>query len=176
MIDCRTRTTGFGEFFQSSQRSRHISSEILFSCINICMKKHIPYTEVFKTPDIAAGENSELERLIDGYKNELRPRRLIEQQTTSWLKDNGLNDRYLEILTEDQLRALQTCHHLLTTQLVSLTPKQRRKLKDYRRTLRNEKMRHTITQGHTYAVLNLGKKFNRQLFAQHRQQNNRQSV
>lgn len=134
------------------------------------MKKRLPYTEVFKKPDIAVGENAGLEKLIDGYKNELRPRRLVEKQTTAWLKDNGLNDQYLGRLTEAQLRALQICHHLLTTQLVSLTMEQRRQLKTYRRTLRNEKARHTITQGHTFTVLNLGKKLNRQLFTRHKKQ------
>jgi hypothetical protein len=134
------------------------------------MKKQIPYTDIFKRPNIDVGGNSKLEQLIEGYKNELRPRRLVEKQTTAWLKDNGLNDQYLARLPEDQLRALQTCHHLLTSKFQSLTQKQQRTLKNYRRTLRNEKTRHTITHGHTYAVLNLGKKFNRQLFAQHRKQ------
>ena len=133
------------------------------------MKKHIPYTDVFKTSDIAVSGNSQLEQLIEGYKEELRPRRLIERQTTAWLKDNGLNDQYLARLSEDQLRALQTCHHLLNTQSDALTAKQQQRLKHYRRTLRNEKVRHTITQGHTYAVLNLGRKFNRQLFKRNRQ-------
>lgn len=130
------------------------------------MEKHVPYTEIFKQPDIDPGENAELAKLISGYKAELRPKRLIEQQTTAWLKDNGLNDQYLTRLPKDQLHALQTCHHLLSTMAGSLTTKQRRTLKNYRRTVRNEKLRHTVTQGHTYAVLNIGKKLNRQLFKQ----------
>jgi hypothetical protein len=119
-----------------------------------------------KQDRLLATQDPNLSSLVGGYKNEIRPRRLIERQTTAWLKENGLNDQYLARLTEDQLRALQACHHLLTYKAYSLTNKQRQRLKNYRRTLRNEKLRHTITQGHTYCILNLNKKLNRQLFQQ----------
>lgn len=136
------------------------------------MKKHIPYEATFKKPDIDVGNNSSLAQLIDGYKTELRPQRLVVQQTTAWLNANGLNDQCLAHLSKDQLHALQTCHHLLATQLGALTNKQKETLKSYRRTVRNAQLRHKVTQGQTYAVLNIGKKLNRQLFKQHRQAGN----
>lgn len=132
------------------------------------MKKHIPYEATLKKPDIDVGDSSSLAQLIDGYKTELRPQRLVEQQTTAWLRDNGLNDQCLAQLPKDQLQALQTCHHLLGTQLSALSRNQQKLLRSYRHTVRNARLRHRVTQGQTYAVLNIGKKLNRQLFQQHR--------
>jgi len=122
-----------------------------------------------KQDRLLATQNQDLLSLINGYKHEIRPRRLVEKQTNDWLKVNGLNEQYLARLTKDQLRALQACHYLFTFKAYSLTNKQRKRLRNYRRTLRNEQLRHTITQSHTYAILNLNKKLNRQTFKQHRQ-------
>jgi len=122
-----------------------------------------------KTQDrLLATQDPNLSSLVNGYREEIRPRHLVEKQTSDWLKDNGLNNQYLARLDEVQLRALQACHHLLTSSELSLTNKQRQRLTNYRRTLRNEKQRHTITQSQTHAILNLNKKLNRQLFRQYR--------
>jgi hypothetical protein len=160
----------FSAFLVIDKDRKSLLFRPFLAAINTCMTTPIKRNDN-KQDRLLATQDPNLSTLVNGYKKELRPRRLVEQQTTEWLKDNGLNDQYLARLTEEQLRALQACHHLLTSAAYNLTNKQRNRLKNYRRTVRNEKLRHTITQGHTYAILNLNKKLNRQLFKQHRQLN-----
>jgi hypothetical protein len=91
-----------------------------------------------------------------------------DQQTTAWLRANGLKDEFLVQLPLKQIKALRTAHRLLTQHPSQLSTEQRKALKTYSERIHNRRLRTTITETHTNEIFKISAKINRQLFRQQR--------
>ena len=93
-----------------------------------------------------------------------------EKMTETWLKENGLKVKTFHSSPLEQVQAASVAHHLLTDFPHLLNEAQTEALKKYSEVFNNKRLRKKITQTQAYRVLNIGKKVNRKLFRQHRQQ------
>ncbi len=93
-----------------------------------------------------------------------------EKMTEKWLKENGLKVEAFLSSPLEQVQAASIAHHLLTDFSHLLNEAQAEALRKYSESFNNKKLRKKITQTQAYRILNIGKKVNRKLFRQYRQQ------
>ena len=85
-----------------------------------------------------------------------------------WLNENGLSEELFTVLPLLQVQAWKAAHQLLTHHYHALKPQQVQQLRIYIENIHNCRLRKGITDTQTYAVLNISKKLNRQLFKRYR--------
>lgn len=93
-----------------------------------------------------------------------------EKMTEEWLKENGLKMKTFLSSPVEQVQAASIAHQLLTDFPHLLNEAQTEALKKYSKAFNNKRLRKKITQTQAYRILNIGKKVNRKLFRQYRQQ------
>ncbi len=93
-----------------------------------------------------------------------------DNMTEKWLKENGLKPATFHTLPLEQVQADSIAHHLLNDCQHLLSKAQEETLTQYSKAIHNKRLRKAITKAQTYRVLNIGKKVNRKLFRQYRQQ------
>ena len=91
-----------------------------------------------------------------------------EKLTASWVKQNGMNFKQFDKVDLLLIRAQQTAHNLLKLHSTLLTSEQTTTLNDYLIQINNKKLQKKLTDKKAYAVLNIGKQINRQLFKRYK--------
>ncbi len=87
-----------------------------------------------------------------------------EKLTASWVKDNGMKIKQFDKIDLLLVRAQQAAHNLLKYHITLLTNEQATILNDYLIQLNNKKLQKKLTDKKAYAILNIGKKINREVF------------
>ena len=93
-----------------------------------------------------------------------------DKMTEMWLKENGLKVKTFQSLPLEQVQAASVAHHLLTDFSHLLNEAQAEALTHYSKAFHNKRLRKGITKAQAYRILNIGKKINRKMFRQYRQQ------
>jgi len=87
-----------------------------------------------------------------------------EKLTADWVKQNGMKLKQFDKVDLLLIRAQQTAHNLIKYHTTLLTNEQTTTLNDYLIQINNKKLQKKVTDKKAYAVLNIGKQVNRQVF------------
>ena len=87
-----------------------------------------------------------------------------EKQTANWLKQNGMNESSFIAMDVLFVQAQQIAHNLIKHHAALLNETQITLLNGYLIKASNKAKRNALTSNQAYAVMNLGKRINRQIF------------
>jgi hypothetical protein len=91
-----------------------------------------------------------------------------DKRTADWLKQNGMDVKSFTVIELPFLQAQQVASALMKYHAAMLDEEQIEFVSNYLKDINNKHKRKKLTNSIVYKVLNLGKKFNRQLFRQHK--------
>jgi hypothetical protein len=92
-----------------------------------------------------------------------------ENQTSTWLKQNGISPEYFAQTQIYLLQAQKVATNLLKNHATLLEQNQAHTLNNYLCAMTNKKKRSKLTQAQAQKVMNIGTQANRKRFKQHRQ-------
>ncbi len=96
-----------------------------------------------------------------------------ENQTSTWLKQNGISPEHFAETKIYLLQAQKVATNLLKNHAKLLEQNQAHTLNNYLQAMTNKKKRNKLTEAQAHKVMNIGTQANRKLFKQHRQLNSR---
>lgn len=106
------------------------------------------------------------------YTIQIRARK-DENQTSAWLKQQGISPEYFAQTKIYLLQAQKVATNILKNHAKLLEQNQANTLNNYLRAMTNTKKRNKLTEAQAHKVMNIGTQANRKLFKQHRQLNSR---
>jgi hypothetical protein len=92
-----------------------------------------------------------------------------ENQTSTWLKQNGISPEHFVETKIYLLQAQKVATNLLKNHAKLLEQNQAHTLNNYLQAMTNKNKRNKLTQTQAIKILNIGTQVNRKLFRQHRQ-------
>ena len=87
-----------------------------------------------------------------------------EQQTTRWLKDNGLNAEYFANIDLHLVQAQQIATNILKHHAKLLGQNEAHVLNNFLQAITNKKKRSKLKVAQAYKVMNIGNAVNRKMF------------
>ena len=96
-----------------------------------------------------------------------------ENQTSAWLKQNGISPEHFAETKIYLLQAQKVATNLLKNHAKLLEQNQAQTLNNYLQAMINKNRRNKLTQTQALKILNIGTQVNRKLFKQHRQLDSR---
>ena len=87
-----------------------------------------------------------------------------EQQTTRWLKDNGLNAEYFADIDLHLVQAQQIATNILKHHAKLLGQNEAHVLNNFLQAITNKKKRSKLKVAQAYKVMNIGNAVNRKMF------------
>ena len=87
-----------------------------------------------------------------------------EQQTTRWLKDNGLNAEYFANIDLHLVQAQQIATNILKHHAKLLGQNEAHVLNNFLQAMTNKKKRSKLKVAQAYKVMNIGNAVNRKMF------------
>jgi hypothetical protein len=87
-----------------------------------------------------------------------------EQQTTRWLKDNGLNAEYFANIDLHLVQAQQIATNILKHHAKLLGQNEAHVLNNFLQAMTNKKKRSKLKAAQAYKIMNIGNAVNRKMF------------